>query len=154
MQKDKTLNKFLGHQTAISLDADEAAQHYVSEFHLHAARKLFATVAKIRAEVDKFNSVNIKWRYFRRIRLLLNYRKVTHLYNRQKIRNWLRLCARYRYVERGMVLYKKLKDKWKVFNKWLKYLQKMYVVRKRGAKRALCDRQCVASHNFLEDRCS
>ena len=131
-QKSKTLSRFLEFQKALTFDADEVAQKYVSEFQVHAARKLFATIVKIREEVEKFNSVNIKWRYFRRIRLLINFKKMEHLHNRQKIRNWLRLCARYRYVERGMVVYKSLKDKWKVFNKWLRYLQKMYVLRSVG----------------------
>ena len=31
-----------------------------------------------------------------------------------------------------MLVYKRLKDKWKVFNSWLKYLEKMYVLRSVG----------------------
>ena len=76
-----------------------------------------------------------------------------HLHNRQKIRNWLRLCARYRYVEKGMVVYKDLKDKWKVFNKWLKYLQKMYVLRSVGISQECSVRRkrLVLYDKFLVD---
>lgn len=112
--------------------SDAVSKEYVREFQIHAARKLFEVAAKIREQVDKFYGVNIKWRYLRRIRLLLMYKKVNSLYARQKLRNWLRLCVRWKQVEYGMVMYKRIKDMWLVFNQWLKFMEKCYTLRSPG----------------------
>ena len=84
-EKEKIFTKFLAINEQETKDADATALKYVSEFHLHAARKLFATIAKIQNEVDLFHSYNIKWRYFRRIRLLLMTKKIASLHSRQKV---------------------------------------------------------------------
>ncbi|CAM9316446.1 unnamed protein product, partial [Choristocarpus tenellus] len=46
-------------------------------------------------------------------------RNSVSLYNRQRMRNWLRICARLCYLHRGMPLYRHLRIKWAVFQKLL-----------------------------------
>ena len=83
----KVLMNTVGKKTLV---ADEASKAYVAEFQIHAARKLFEVAGRIREEVDAFHGINIKWRYLRRVRLIVMYKKVNSLYARQKLRNWLR----------------------------------------------------------------
>ena len=131
-RRTQTLQTFMGEISGKTHDSDVMGLDYVKEFQVHAARKLFDVAARIRDEAIKFNDVSIKWRYLRRIRLLCMFKKVGSLYARQKLRNWLRLCVRWREVEKGMFKYHDLKDKWLVFNSWLKHVESMYTLRSPG----------------------
>jgi hypothetical protein len=135
-RKEAHMKVFMEHVREETGNSDLLAMNYVAEFQVHAARKLFEVAARIRDEAIKFYSVNVKWRYLRRIRLLCMFKKVSSLYARQKLRNWLRLCVRWREVEKGMYKYHDLKDKWRVFNAWLRHVEEAYSTRSPGMGKA------------------
>jgi hypothetical protein len=58
----------------------------------------------------------------RALRLPMLTKRSVHLYNRAKLRNWCRLCARFHYLWRAMPTYRRLRTKWEIFNRWLRLL--------------------------------
>ena len=49
--------------------------------------------------------------FLRTIRFKVLERKSRHLYNRAKLRKWLRICMRYRYLLRGMQKFNTMRTK-------------------------------------------
>ena len=41
------------------------------------------------------------------------------MYKRRRLKNWLRICSRLRYLDRGMPIYYSMRLKWSTLNKWL-----------------------------------
>jgi hypothetical protein len=60
------------------------------------------------------------------MRIPVLYRTTSHLLNKNRIKNWLRICARFRYLYRGMPVYHRLRTKYMCFLKWLKFLDNKF----------------------------
>ena len=58
----------------------------------------------------------------RSLRLPMMTRRSETLYRRAKLRNWCRICARFRYLWRAMPLYRRLRTQWVCWIKWLRFL--------------------------------
>jgi len=152
-RKEVLMKQFMDTITSETREADIKSLNYVAEFQVHAARRLFEVAARIREEVDKFHGINIKWRYIRRIRLLIMMRRASSMYARQKLRNWLRLCVYWKKVEKGMVTYKRIKELWMCFNGWLKFMERQYTLRTpgMGKEATKAKKRVVVMSNFLKD---
>lgn len=48
------------------------------------------------------------------------------LRNRAQLRHWLKICARHRYLLRGMPLFHTLKQKWGIFSRWLLWVKERH----------------------------
>lgn len=66
--------------------------------------------------------VHVMRSVLRSLRLPMMTRRSETLYRRAKLRNWCRICARYRYLWRAMPLYRKLRTQWVCWIKWLRFL--------------------------------
>ncbi|GMH53787.1 hypothetical protein TrRE_jg84 [Triparma retinervis] len=152
-RRETLMKQFMEQKASETHLADKKSLDYVAEFQVHAARRLFEVAARIREEVDRFYGVNIKWRYIRRIRLLVMMRRASSMFARQKLRNWLRLCVKWRKVEKGMVTYKRVKDLWVCFNGWLKFMERQYMFRTpgMGKEATKAKKRVVVMSNFLRD---
>ncbi|CAM9231173.1 unnamed protein product, partial [Ectocarpus sp. 13 AM-2016] len=127
--RERALAKFLMREGARARSADEKAQVYVAGFKAratatcppsqYAAENLVNVVARIfYTVVDGRRSVTLR-KTLRQWRSWYNVRMSVQLYNRQRLRNWLRICGRLRYLWRGMPLFRVLRVKWSMFHRLL-----------------------------------
>jgi hypothetical protein len=108
---------------------------YVSELKLHTARTILRLLTTLRRASERALDYVIAWRYFRALRLPCFERKAFHLRNKQVLRNRLRLCARLRYLERGMPAFRRLRVLWRCWHKLLRHAE----LRRRSRTPALRD---------------
>ncbi|CAM9303164.1 unnamed protein product [Ectocarpus fasciculatus] len=132
--RERALAKFLMREGGRARSADEKATVFVAGFKAramaacsrrpckssqYAAENLVNVVAHIfYTVVDGRRSVTLR-KTLRQWRSWYNIRMSVQLYNRQRLRNWLRICARLRYLWRGMPLFRVLRVKWSVFHRLL-----------------------------------
>ncbi|CAM9821927.1 unnamed protein product, partial [Ectocarpus sp. 4 AP-2014] len=134
--RERALAKFLTREGARARSADEKAQVFAAGFKAratatapppslrefcfqYAAENLVNVVARIfYTVVDGRRSVTLR-KTLRQWRSWYNLRMSVQLYNRQRLRNWLRICGRLRYLWRGMPLFRVLRVKWSVFHRLL-----------------------------------
>ena len=77
---------------------------------------------KIHMEHRKRITLQMVRECLRGLRIQLLEAKGKRLLNRAKIRNWLRIAARFRRLYRGMPVYRRLRVMWGCFNNWLRYI--------------------------------
>ncbi|CAM9849638.1 unnamed protein product, partial [Discosporangium mesarthrocarpum] len=80
----------------------------------YAANKLVEVVSKVYGKALEGAHSDLLRTCLRAWRLWYMDRVSISLYNRKRLRNWLRICARLRYLYRGMPLYRNLRSKWAV----------------------------------------
>ena len=110
---------------------------YAGEIKQHAARKILKLLLTVRAQAETTYAFVLSWRYFRAFRLGLCLKKSFHMRNRQILRNRLRICARLRYLWRGMHIYHELRIQWVLWHRWLRMLENHYMYQTPGLKVAV-----------------
>ena len=66
--------------------------------------------------------------FMRTIRFKVMERRSRHMYNRAKLRKWLRICVKYRYVMHGMNKFHTLRTKYRIFMRWLQRVNYSYAL--------------------------
>ena len=64
----------------------------------------------------------------RQLRLPMMTRRSETLYRRAKLRNWCRICARYKYLWRAMPVYRRIRTKWVCFSMWLRFMGHRFAI--------------------------
>ncbi|CAM9425409.1 unnamed protein product, partial [Hapterophycus canaliculatus] len=131
--RERAVATFLKREGGRARSADEKAKVFIAGFkasgrslflpigtrYHHAAENLVDVVARVFNEVvHGRRSITLRttlrqWRSWYMLRVSVQ------LFNRQRLRDWLRICARLRYLWRGMPLFRELRVKWSVFNRLL-----------------------------------
>jgi hypothetical protein len=120
------LRNHLGREDETTESAFAASQLYMSEFHLHAARRIFECMTTVRAQVQAAYERQLAWHAFRALRVAWSERRTRKLAKRQRLRYYLAVCARLKYLERGMPLYHAMRTKWQVVQRWLALCENHY----------------------------
>lgn len=110
-----------------SKNVDESLQleeKYVSEFKIHAAAHLVQVLHDIHKEIQATLSHLEKKKYFRALKLPMLKRISKSIYNRKKIVNWIRICKRLSSLRANADFYRKRRQQWIIFNRWLKFVEK------------------------------
>lgn len=63
----------------------------------------------------------------RHLRVLVLQSRSVASYRRARLRNWCRLCGRYRYLYRAMPLYHRLRTMWSIWKRWLRLVEMQYM---------------------------
>jgi len=97
---------------------------YVSGFKVRMASNMVDVLYKIHGEVVHTMIVAQKRQYFRRLRMPLLLLRSIHMLNRKRLVNWIRICKRLNVLYSKVPLFRSMKLKWMVFNRWLKFFEK------------------------------
>ena len=92
--------------------------------HMTALRQkrggmLVNAVYKVWEEVEQKYVKELATLCLRRMRIFVTQKNSLKLYKRRRLKNWLRICSRLRYLDRGMPLYYSMRVKWSTLNRWL-----------------------------------
>jgi hypothetical protein len=68
----------------------------------------------------------------RRMRIFVTQKNSLALYKRNRLKNWLRICSRLRYLDRGMPMYYNMRLRWSFFNKWMVNVQLRFQISSPG----------------------
>jgi hypothetical protein len=82
--------------------------------------------------IKRYEDMNRVRKSFRLLRLLYIDGKARHMFNYFRLRRWLQICARFRYLLRAMPVFHTLKRKWTSFNRWVGFLEWMRMTRTKG----------------------
>lgn len=83
--------------------------------------------------------------FFRQLRFKMLERRSWRMYNKAKLRNWLRICNRFKHLLRGMDRFHALRTKYRCFLQWLRHVEKAIVLCSRGLRPMLRRRQKLMS---------
>ncbi|CAM9372373.1 unnamed protein product [Chrysoparadoxa australica] len=117
-RREREIAKMLTQQGHGGNQADVDAQAFAASFRTFAANKLIETLMKITDEARTGDTHSVMTKVLHEWHFVTLERRSVHMCNRQRIRNWLRLCCRLRHLWRGMPLYHELKTKQRCFNSW------------------------------------
>eukprot|EP00752_Nemacystus_decipiens_P014275 g12696.t1 len=117
--RERAVAKFLTREGAKARAADEKAKEFIAGFSHHAADNLVGVVTRIFCDVVYSRRSIILRKTMRQWHSWYMLRVSVQLFNRARLRNWLRICARLRYLWRGMPLFRELRVKWFVFHRLL-----------------------------------
>ena len=92
--------------------------------HMTALRQkrggmLVNAVYKVWEEVEQKYVKELATLCLRRMRIFFTQKNSLKLYKRRRLKNWLRICSRLRYLDRGKRLYYSMRVKWSTLNRWL-----------------------------------
>ncbi|CAM9742176.1 unnamed protein product, partial [Sphacelaria rigidula] len=119
-RRERALAKYLIRKGAQARSADENVRQFAAGFRAslfrYAANSLVDVVTRIFTEIVDGRREEILGKHLKMWRSWYMQRISVRLYNRARLRNWLRICGRLRYLWRGMPLYRELRMKWSVFH--------------------------------------
>lgn len=110
-------------EAAVTEAAMDGEMEYADKFKLHAARLMLDTLSKINHEVKQLLMRRAVKGYFRMLRLPRLEAVSKIMLNRKRLQNWIRLCRRLASVYDKMPFYRKRRQMWIIFNRWLKLIE-------------------------------
>lgn len=132
------------------LSCDRLATEFLSrkrEEHEQVARQIQQSAASLKDSrgkvlhdvlckvLDELSEKRVK-KYvvlaFRRMRVTVAERHIRSFRNKNLLRKWMKICRRLKQISDGMPSYYEKKLKWRMFNKWLRYINEKYTYRSPG----------------------
>ena len=92
---------------------------HMTELRQKRGGMLVNAIYKVSEEVERKRVKELATLCLRRMRIYVTQKNSLKMYKRRRLKNWLRICSRLRYLDRGMPIYYSMRLKWSTLNKWL-----------------------------------
>ena len=96
---------------------------HMSDLRNKRAKMLVNACYKVLTEREKESVKNLAVLCLRRLRIFVTQKNSMKLMKRSRLKNWLRICSRLRYLDRGMPVYFNMRLRWACFNSWVTNVQ-------------------------------
>jgi len=124
-----------------SYEADKKAIAWARDFKRNALDHLIYGLVRMQASIKHREDIDKLRKTWRVMRWFYIEGKVEHMYIYFRLRRWLQICVRYRRLMTGMPLYHQLKAQWLCWQKWMRFLELMYMTRSPGLAKAFKHRR-------------
>ena len=118
-----------------ALDADQKGLTWSTNFKRNACEALLYALLRMQAAIEKHEKLHKTRKCFKYLRFIYIDGKAMHMYNYFRLRRYLQICARYRYLLRALPVYANLRRKYVSVRRWLAYIQLLYETRSKGMSR-------------------
>ena len=126
-EKAYSLGTVLDRQSDQSKARRRNVMDYMANVKAMRARFLHDVLDRVIEEQNQKYTIDLAARCLRRLRVQMMQRNAMAFFKRSRLKNWCRLAARFRYLDRGMPVYRKYRVLWKMWQKWLRFLRKQYM---------------------------
>ncbi|CAM9734773.1 unnamed protein product, partial [Phaeothamnion confervicola] len=126
LRRERQAAKFMRDVGRDTEEARRRAGEFAEKFLEYAAANLLRTMQGIHAELRRRRDDDLLRQVLRGWRLVRLERQSVSLCNRRRLRRWLAICGRLRYLHRGMPVFATLRTKRGVWSAWLSAMSDRY----------------------------
>ena len=126
-EKAYSLTTVFAEQSEQTRAKRENVLSYMENVKAMRARFLHDVLNRVIEEQNQKYTIDLAARCLRRLRVQMMQRNAMAFFKRSRLKNWCRLAARFRYLDRGMPVYRRYRVLWKMWQKWLRFLRKQYM---------------------------
>jgi len=122
-EQDKVYMQQKREEQATTLQHRSDILGHMSDLRNKRAKMLVNACYKVLTEREKESVKNLAILCLRRMRIFVTQKNSMKLMKRSRLKNWLRICSRLRYLDRGMPVYFNMRLRWACFNSWMTNVQ-------------------------------